>query len=173
MLDHVTEKNLHKISHISGYVEDISKLAQRCRNITNLDIHVYLFTEDVSGLAALTTLHTLQLTRGDYAECNLNTVLSDIGHRLTDLNLNRIKRVILQNILTQCPSLSSLTLLLCTLFSLDPDTQLDPQLLQTYFSPSSFFFLFLAPLTLVAPESSSVLFLNYLRVILRWGFGFR
>ncbi|PNF33102.1 hypothetical protein B7P43_G15751 [Cryptotermes secundus] len=126
ILDHVAEKNLHKISHVSGYVQDISKLAQRCRNITNLDI--CLFTEDLSGLAALTRLHTLRLTEGDYAKCNLNAVLTDIGHRLTDLFLEGIEHVNLQDIITLCPSLSSLTLSLCTLSSLDPDTQLDPQL---------------------------------------------
>ncbi|PNF28291.1 hypothetical protein B7P43_G05442, partial [Cryptotermes secundus] len=126
ILDHVAEKNLHKISYVSGIVEDISKLAQRCLNITNLDI--CLFTEDLSGLAALTRLHTLRLTEGDYAKCNLNAVLTDIGHRLTDLTLYRIKHVNLQDIVTLCPSLSSLTLSLCTLLSLDPDIQLDPQL---------------------------------------------
>ncbi|PNF26614.1 hypothetical protein B7P43_G11347 [Cryptotermes secundus] len=126
ILDHVAEKNLHKISHVSGNVEDISKLAQRCRNLTNLDI--CLFTEDLSGLAALTTLHTLLLAGGDYAKYNLNAVLTDIGHRFTDLTLYLIKHVNLQDIVTLCPSLSSLTLSLCTLLSLDPDTQLDPQL---------------------------------------------
>ncbi|PNF28904.1 hypothetical protein B7P43_G01811 [Cryptotermes secundus] len=126
ILDHVAESNLHKISHVSGEVEDISKLAQRCRNITNLDI--CLFTKDLSGLAALTTLHTLRLERGNYAKCNLKAVLTDIGHRLKDLTLKHIKHVNFQDIVTLCPSLASMSLLACTLLSLDPDTQLDPQL---------------------------------------------
>ncbi|PNF23450.1 hypothetical protein B7P43_G08385 [Cryptotermes secundus] len=126
ILDHVAQKNLHKISHVSGKVEDISKLAQRCRNLTNLDI--CLFTEDLSGLAALTALHTLRLTEGDYAKYNLNAVLTDIGHRLTDLTLKLIKHVNLQDIVTLCPSLVSMSLLVCILSSLHPDTQLDPQL---------------------------------------------
>ncbi|PNF26387.1 hypothetical protein B7P43_G17334, partial [Cryptotermes secundus] len=128
ILDHVAEKNLHKISHVSGKVEDISKLAQRCRNITNLDICLFTLIEAPSGLAALTTLHTLRLARGDYATCNLKAVLTDIGHRLTDLFLEGIEHVNIRDIVTLCPSLSSLTLLSCTLSPLDLHTQLDPQL---------------------------------------------
>ncbi|PNF41062.1 hypothetical protein B7P43_G07664 [Cryptotermes secundus] len=126
ILDHVAENNVHKISHVSGYVQDISILAQRFRNITNLDI--YKIPEDLSGLAALTTLRTLRLTRGHYARNNLRAVLTGIGPRLIDLNLILFKDVNFQDIVTLCPSLASLSMFKCTLLPLDPDTQLDPQL---------------------------------------------
>ncbi|PNF34998.1 hypothetical protein B7P43_G12130 [Cryptotermes secundus] len=126
ILDHVAEKNLRKISHVSGYVEDISILAQKFRNITNLDI--YEIPADLSGLAALTTLRTVRLTRGHYARKNLKAVLTGIGSRLTDLNLILFMDVNLQGIVTLCPSLASLSMLKCRLLPLDPDTQLDPQL---------------------------------------------
>jgi hypothetical protein len=38
ILDHVAKENLPQVSHVRICIEDVSMLAQRCRNITNLDI---------------------------------------------------------------------------------------------------------------------------------------
>jgi hypothetical protein len=87
ILDHVAEKDLHKISYVRGPVWNISMLVQRCRYITNFDIQVYAFEVDLSGLAALTTLRTVKISSGHYVTCNLNAALTDIGPRLTNLTL--------------------------------------------------------------------------------------
>jgi hypothetical protein len=126
ILDHITLENLDNISYVRGHVEDISMLAQRCRNITELFIE--LRAVDLSGLADLTTLRTVRLSGGDYARCNLNAVLTGIGSRLTDLTLSVITHVDLQDIVTLCPTLASLSLSHCTLLALEQNTPLDPQL---------------------------------------------
>jgi hypothetical protein len=128
ILDHVAEKDLHKISHVRGHVRNISMLAQRCRCITNLDIQVHSTHLDLSGLATLTTLRTVRISGEHYVTHNLNAVLTGIGPRLTDLTLKDIDSVNLQDIVTLCPLLASLSLLSCELLTLDPNTQLDPQL---------------------------------------------
>jgi hypothetical protein len=126
ILDHVAVENLHKISHVVGFVEDISMLAQKCRNITNLNIWVN--TRNLSGLAALTTLRNVTISWGDYATFKLNTVLNGIGPGLTDLTLYWIINVNIKDILTLCPSLTFLSLFGCKLLALDRNTPLDPHL---------------------------------------------
>jgi hypothetical protein len=126
ILDYVAEKKLQKISHVSGQVPNIHMLTQRCPNVTNLDIDTT--TGDMSALAALTTLRTVEIIWVDYAVYNLNAVLTGIGPRLSDLTLTWVTRVNLQDIVTLCPSLESLSLLECKLLPLNPDTQLNPQL---------------------------------------------
>jgi hypothetical protein len=127
-LDHVAEKVLHKISHVRCGDRDISMIAQKCRYITNLHIDVCGFKKDLSGLAALTTLHTVRISYGDYVTRNMNAVLTGIGPRLTDLTLNYIKNVNLHDIVTVCPLLASLSLFDCKFLPSDPNTSLDPQL---------------------------------------------
>jgi hypothetical protein len=128
ILDHVEEENLRKISHVSGHVEDVSLLAQRCRNITNLDI--YEISGNLSDLAALPTLRTVRIEGGDYAMSNVSDVLTGTGPRLTDLTLQWMMNVNLHDIVTLCQSLGSLSLLECVLLPLNPNTYpLDPQLL--------------------------------------------
>jgi hypothetical protein len=127
ILNHVAEKDLHKISHARGSVRNISRLAQRCRYITNLDIQVFGSGVDLSSLAALTTLRNLTIVWVNVTS-NVNTVLTGIGPRLTDLTLKHIKSVDLQDIVTLCPLLASLSLLDCTLLPSDPNTPLDAQL---------------------------------------------
>jgi hypothetical protein len=128
ILDHVAEKDLHKMSHVRGDVWNISMVAQWCRNVTNLDIIVYGTPLDLSGLAALTTLRTVRFSHGNYVTRNMNAVLTGIGPRLTDLTLESVKNVNLQDIVTLCPLLASLSLLECKLLPLEPNTALDPQL---------------------------------------------
>jgi hypothetical protein len=128
ILDHVAEKDLHKISHVRGYVCNISMLAQRCRYITNLVIEELVIGVDLSDLAALTTLRTVIISNGHYFRNNLNAALSGIGPGLTDLTLRYIKSVNLQDIVTLCPLLASLRLTWCTWLPSDTNTPLDPQL---------------------------------------------
>jgi hypothetical protein len=128
VLEHVAEEDLHKISHVRSIVRNIGMLAQRCRCITNLDIQVLGTGVDLSGLAAVTTLRTVKISSEFNARHNLNAVLTGIGPRLTDLNLLFFDSVNLQNIVTLCPLLASLTLSCCKLLPLDPNTPLDPQL---------------------------------------------
>jgi hypothetical protein len=128
ILDPVAEKDLHTISHVRGHVPNIHMLAQRCRNITNLDIHLYRTPLDLPGLTTLTTLHTMRISGGHYVMCNPNAFLTGIGFRLTDLTLRSMESVNLQDIITLCPLLASLSLSNCNLLPLDPNTPLDPQL---------------------------------------------
>jgi hypothetical protein len=122
----VAEKNVHKISHVRGRLSDISKITEKCRSVTHLNIK-YCRT-DLSGLKALTTLRTLQISSGDWANFKLRSALIGIGPRLKDLDLDRMERVNIQHIITLCPSLVSLSLRSCNLLPLDPNTQVDPQL---------------------------------------------
>jgi hypothetical protein len=67
ILHHVADVKLHKISHVTGVVKDISLVAERCPNITYMDLDLGTHSHDLSCLAALTTLRTLRLVAGDYA----------------------------------------------------------------------------------------------------------
>jgi hypothetical protein len=125
ILHYISVENRDRISHVSALVNDISMLTQKCRNITNLDI---IFQVDLSGLAALTALRTLLIVGADYAESNLKAVLTRIGPRLTDLTLNQIRRVNLQDIVMLCPSLENLSLSGGSVLPLNARTILDPQL---------------------------------------------
>jgi Leucine-rich repeat (LRR) protein len=127
ILDHVAEKDLHKVSHVRGYVCNISMLAQRCRYITNLYIELEIRV-DLSGLAVLTTLRTVIISNGHYVRNNLNAALSGIGPRLTNLTLRYIDSVNLQDIVTLCQLLASLSLVWCTWLPSDTNTPIDPQL---------------------------------------------
>jgi hypothetical protein len=103
-------------------------VAQRCPNITHMDLDLGRNSNDLSCLAALTTLRNLRLQVGDYATSNLNAVLTGIGPSLTDLTLHLMYKVNLHDIVTLCHSLESLGLLRCMFIPLDPNTSLDPQL---------------------------------------------
>jgi hypothetical protein len=127
ILDHVADVILHKISHVTGHVEDISLAAERCPNITHIDLDLGTHSQDLSFPAALTTLRILRLYGGDYATCNLNVVLTGIGPRLTEMALYWMQNVNLHDIVTLCHSLESLSLLYCTLLPLDPNKSPDPQ----------------------------------------------
>jgi hypothetical protein len=128
ILHHVADRKLHKISHVTDRVEDISMLAERCPNITNMCLDLYTNSHDLSCLAALTTLSILRLERGVYAKSNLYAVLYSIGPRLTVLTLDSMDNVNLHDIVTLCHSLESLSLVKCILLPFDPNTPLDPQL---------------------------------------------
>jgi hypothetical protein len=126
ILDHITVENVDTISHVSGYVDNISMLTQKCPNITNLDL--YTISGDLSHLTALTSLHSLEIAIGHYGTCNLKIVLRGIGHRLTNLSLSKIRNVNLQDIVTLCPGLEILALSECLFLPLNPNTELDPRL---------------------------------------------
>jgi hypothetical protein len=128
ILDHLADVKLHNISHVSGFVEDISLLAEKCPNITHMDLDLTTNSHDLSCLAALTTLRVLRIVGGDYATSNLNAVLTGTGLTLADLTLELMVNVNLHDIVTLCQSLSSLSLLECILLPLDPNTPPDPQL---------------------------------------------
>jgi hypothetical protein len=129
ILDHVADGKLHKISHVTGVVKDVNLVAQRCPNITHMDLDLCRYSNDLSCLAALTTLRNLRLQKGDYATSNLNAVLTGIGPSLNDLILYSMEKVNLHDIVTLCHSLETLSLLYCMLLPLDPNKTLDPQLL--------------------------------------------
>jgi hypothetical protein len=126
ILPHVAEERLQKIPHVSGFVPNINMLAQRCHNITNLDIETVI--GDMSALAALTTLRTVRISHHDYVISNLIAVLTGVGSKLTELTLSLVTRVNLQDIVTLCPSLEVLGLLVCSYFPLDSDVPLGPRL---------------------------------------------
>jgi hypothetical protein len=123
---YITVKKLDSISHVKGNVPNMNMLTQRCRNITNLNFHP--LQVDLSSLAALIALRTLNITNVDYAIYNLNAVLTSIGPRLTRVSLNWIENVNLQDIVTLCPSLKSITFRKCSILPLKTDAPLDPQL---------------------------------------------
>jgi hypothetical protein len=91
-------------------------------------LDITTFQVDLSALAALTALRTLQIFGADYAENNHNVVLTRIGPRLTDLTLNHIGHVNLQDIVMLCPSLENLTLSGGSVLPLNAGTPLNPQL---------------------------------------------
>jgi hypothetical protein len=126
ILGHIAVEKLDRISNVRGCVRDINMLSGRCRNITNLKLGTV--TVDLSGLTTLTALSTLRVSVGDHATSNLNSVLTAIGPRLTDLTLNLSTHVNLQDIAMLCPSLKILCLLMCSFLPLNPDAPLDPQL---------------------------------------------
>jgi hypothetical protein len=134
ILDQVAEENLHKVSQVSGHFLNIHMLAQRCPNITTLDIDVPVYRPslELSDLAALTTLRTVRIlgkyyiSSQRYITYNLHAILTGIGPRLTDLTLDSFDRVKLQDIVTLCPALASLSLLECTLLPLDPNNRSTP-----------------------------------------------
>jgi hypothetical protein len=100
ILDDVADVKLHKISNVTGVVKDVNLVAQRCPNITHMDLHLAINSVDVSCLAALTTLRNLRIVGGDYATSNLNAVLTGIGPSLTDLTLDSMYNVNLHDIVT-------------------------------------------------------------------------
>jgi hypothetical protein len=126
ILDYNVVGNLDKISHVSGYVENIEMLTQRCPNITNLDITTII--GDLSSLAVLTSLRTVRISRTDYVTSNVNAVLTGVGRRLTELALTWVTRVNLQDIVTLCPSLKILAVRRSFYLPLNVDAPLDPQL---------------------------------------------
>jgi hypothetical protein len=128
LLDYIAVKKLDSLSHVKGYVPNMNMLTQRCRNITNLDIDKYRFDEDLSSLAALTSLCTLHIEWVNYARCNFKAVLTSIGPRLTQLSLCYIENLNHQDIVTLCPSLESLALYRGSCLPLNTDATLDPQL---------------------------------------------
>jgi hypothetical protein len=127
ILNHVAEKDLHKISHVRGTLWNLSTLTHRCRYIANFFIQVIGTPLDLSSLLALTTSRTLKIA-GINVTYNLNAVLTGIGPRLTQLSLIEFVRVNLQDIVTLCPTLAYLSLWDCEYLPLDPKTPLVPQL---------------------------------------------
>jgi hypothetical protein len=126
ILRHITMKSLDTITHLSGSFQDIEVLIQKCPNTTNIEL--LQNCRDLSRLTAFNALRVLKIVSIDYGKSNLNAVLRDIGHRLTELNLIRVKNLDLQDIIILCPSLEDLSLIDCTCLYLNTNKPFDPQL---------------------------------------------
>jgi hypothetical protein len=126
ILRHIAVESLDTITHVKGYIPDIDTVTHKFPNITN--ITMCPFPRYMSGLTTLNVSRNLEICSLDYVRSNFKAVLQSVGHRLTDLELSHVHRVDLQDIITLCPSLISLSLIQCTFLYLHSDTPLDPQL---------------------------------------------
>jgi hypothetical protein len=126
VLRHIRREILDTILYVKGYVRNINILTQKCPNIRTLNM--YWLTEDMTSVRALTALRSLQITNGDYGMYNLNTVLQDIGHRLTELRLKNTVNVNINDMVTLCSGLECLVLEICRFLPLRAYEPLDPQL---------------------------------------------
>jgi hypothetical protein len=124
VLLHTPLKTLDTITHINAYSENMKILPQMCPNTTNITIHPV--TRDLSPLTAFKSLHTLKIHGIHFASYNLRAVLSGIGQRLHDLSFICCRDLNMQDIVTLCPSLVNLSLIMCTYLRFN--TPIDPQL---------------------------------------------
>jgi hypothetical protein len=125
-LRQIAVERLHTVRHVSGYIRDIETVVHKCPNTTI--ISMYPVAVDLSGLTAFNALRSLRIHDLHYANSNLKAVLQGVGHRLTDLKLFHLEGLVLQDIITLCPSLAHLCLTYCSLLNLNSNTQFDPQL---------------------------------------------
>jgi hypothetical protein len=125
ILRHIAVGRLDTVTHVKGTLQDIDTLAHKCPNITTIDMGPVV---DLSGLTAFNALSALSIHNLHYGNSNLKAVLQGVGHRLTELNLSHGKDVVLQEIISLCPSLASLCLIECSFLSLNSNTPIDPQL---------------------------------------------
>jgi hypothetical protein len=127
ILQHITLNAVNTITHVYGHVRDINLLIQKCPNTRKFALDSPDI--DLSGVTAWNNLRSLEISLGDCANIQLNAVLTGVGRKLTDLKLVMICDIDVQNIITLCPSLRNLTLLMCLTLPPNADTPLNPQLL--------------------------------------------
>jgi hypothetical protein len=122
----ISAERFDTITHVRSYLEAIHTLTHKCPNITNLTMK--RDARDLSGLTALKVLRVLEINGLHYSTrtSNFKTVLQGVGHRLTDLKLSGGTGVVLQDIITLCPSLAKLSLISCLFERVN--TSLDPKL---------------------------------------------
>jgi hypothetical protein len=123
VLRHIGMGRLDTITHISNYDSLINGLAEKFPNTTNITLTAS--STVLSGLTAFSALRVLTFNFIFYYKCNMTTVIGEIGHRLTDLDVRKGIGVNLQEILTLCPSLVNFSLDTCTFSPLDGNL-LDP-----------------------------------------------
>jgi hypothetical protein len=83
---------------------------------------------DLSAVTAWTELRTLEIVYGYCPTFNMNAILTGVGHNLTDMTLVMVSGLNLQDIITLCKSLKSLSLSRCSILPLNANTPLNPQL---------------------------------------------
>jgi hypothetical protein len=125
-LRQIAVERLYTVRHVSGFIRDIETVAHKCPNTTN--ITMYHPTVNLSGLTAFNALSALTIEGLHYGNSDLKAVLQGAGHRLTELKLYHLEGLVLQDIITLCPSLAHLSLTYCEFLNLNLNTQLDPQL---------------------------------------------
>jgi hypothetical protein len=125
-LDYIAIESLNTILYVSGYVRDFNILTQKCPNITHLNM--YWCIADLTSLTDLTSLRSLRIARGSYISANLKAALQGIGHRLTELSLNQVRKVNLVDIVTLCSCLEYLVLERCKFIQFHSNIPLDPEL---------------------------------------------
>jgi hypothetical protein len=126
ILRHIAEQRLDRITHVNCFFLDINTLPQRCPNTTNIILSSNM--RDLSGITAFSVLRSLELYDLHYGRCNLNSVITAIGHRLTDLKLTQVSGVNQQVIVTLCPSLVNFSLVWCSFLHIHTNPPFDPGL---------------------------------------------
>jgi hypothetical protein len=126
LLSDIPAERLRTIAQVSGHIQDIYIVAHKCPNTTSINMHPVV--TDLFALTAFNHLSALTIHNLDYDTSNLKAVLQVVGHRLTDLKLSHFERVVLQDIITLCPSLANFSLTYCSFLNLNLNTQFDPQL---------------------------------------------
>jgi hypothetical protein len=126
VLRHITPDTIDTITHVYDIVNDIYMQIEKFPKTTNFVVNMP--TEDLSGITAWTELRNLKITDCNCDVIDLNTILTGIGHNLTELKLQWVTDVNLQDIITLCKSLKILSLIDCLILPLDAGTPLDPQL---------------------------------------------
>jgi hypothetical protein len=126
LLRHIAVERIDTITHVTGSLQDIDTVAHKCPNTSNIFMnHIRV---DLPGLTAFNVLRALEIHDLDYGRSNLKAVLQGVGHRLSDLKLSLFEGIVLQDSITLCPSLATLSLFRCSFKNLNSSTQFDPQL---------------------------------------------
>jgi hypothetical protein len=126
LLPHIAPETLNTITHVYGYANDINMQVQKFPKTKKFVVS--LGDIDLSAVSAWTELRTLDIINGDCPTFNLNAILTGVGHNLTELTLAYVRNLNLQDMITLCTSLESLSLNRCSILPLNPDTPLNPQL---------------------------------------------
>jgi hypothetical protein len=119
ILHNIGTERLDTVTKYRGSFRSTEILTQICPNITHLKL--YKVNYDVSNLAALNNLKTLEVIRGNYITSNLQVVLNVAESRLTVLELERVKNVNISHIIRYCSQLLVLSLEQCTFISMEFD----------------------------------------------------
>jgi hypothetical protein len=126
ILAHITAEQLDTITRISGSFQNIHALTQKFPNTTNISLYGY--STILPAMTDFRALHVVEIVGLDYEESAMSAILLKIGHRLTDLKLEDVRRINLQEIVTLCPSLISLSLNGCTDLNPNQNKPFDSQL---------------------------------------------
>jgi hypothetical protein len=127
ILKHITLKAVNTITDVYGHVRDIKLLIKKCPNTRKFVVAFSVI--DLSGVTAWNNLRSLEISFNDCAQIKLNAILTGVGRKLTDLKLVKVHNLDFQNIITLCPSLKNLALLMCQTLPPNADTPLNTQLL--------------------------------------------